>query len=223
MDESQCETQVRLWRERGILTVHIRYTSRLYFKKYAYKVTLSCDHADGRYTPASTCNQKFVQLRAWCKQHVTDHKLIRRYVGNINQNSTWHYFVYVPDTQHKDLVLQSWAQDVLEVHQPLNDSHAQLLDVRNITSVRATPLYGKYLHAVYFHYDRSNNMYAWLKAYAKSSPTCKLSGTRWWPILYSETMDDVGMIKLTWAEKINYVKTVVINTPNSQASDPTIT
>lgn len=196
--------------------MNVNYTTKLFYKKYAYKVVLSCQTMGRRWAwrDSSVFPQEFQVVKDWCAQHAPDaHKIQRRYQGGSTQHSDWHQNVYLQTATQKDHLIRSQGAAVQEVWQPLDADHLQNLDVRNVIQVRKTLIYHKYAHVVYFKYDRDGMIRPWLASVLEGSTTSVLKGQRFWPIVYSMDLDDVNMIQLTYPERIDYIRHVKLLPP----------
>ena len=190
----------------------ISYTSKLYFGKYPYKVALHTRLSGGKSWKIGILEPlEFQVLTVWCEQHMGgEHKIRRRFRGYTNPGSDWHQLVYVQTEAAKNALVQAYGAQVEQVWQPLDNSHLQSLEVRNITEVRSNLLFKKYKHVIYFKYDRSHHMWNWLKSLLQGSSTSDLKGDKWWPRVYSTDMDDINMIQLSFPENIDYIKHVIL-------------
>lgn len=193
----------------------IHYVSKLFYKKYAYKVVLNCQTSGNRWfwRRSDVLPQEFQQVQDWCETHVQGQfKIQRRYQGGSKKHSDWHQNVYLGSADHKDALIAHAGAAVNEVWQPLDDDHLQSLDVRNVIEVRDSLIYGKYSHVVYFKYNRDGELWKWLEALLVESDVSDLKGDRWWPKVYSTDLDDVRMIQLSYPERIDYIKHVKLLT-----------
>lgn len=188
--------------------MHVHYVSKLFFGKYAYKVVLQNVTGGNRWW-RNRVPAQFVNVDAWCAQHVPQaHKVQRRYQGGSKKDNHWHQLVYLTTEAHKQAFVQAHIQDVVEVWQPLDSAHLHSLEVRNIVEIRTHLLFKKFRHAVYFKYDRTGQVWEWLETHLADSQTSKLSGSMWWPKVYSEDESDIIMLRLSYPDAIDYVKTV---------------
>lgn len=196
----------------GILNMQINYTSKLYYKKYPFKITLliRIQSLFKKTVWDKTTYPELAALPTWCNDNLSehDHKIQNRYQRKDKNDSLYHQLIYVKDTATKDKVLANFGHSVLCVNQPLDNSHADSLEVRNITEVRENLLFKKFRYAVYFRYDRTQELFNWLVDYFKDTATVKVSGDYGWPRLYMEDDTELTMIKLTWQDKIDYIKSV---------------
>lgn len=193
----------------------IQYTHKLFYKKYAYKVVLNCQTSGHRWFwhDQDVLPQEFQMLQDWCDTHAPGaFKIQRRYQGGTKKHSDWHQIVYLNSTDHKDALIKHEGAAVQEVWQPLDDDHLQSLDVRNVIEVKHRLIYGKYAHVVYFKYDRHGQVWKWLEALLEGSTVSELKGSTWWPRVYSSDLDDVNMIRLSYPERIDYIKHVKLLT-----------
>lgn len=187
----------------------VRYTHKLFYKKYAYKVVLSVQTPGTRWFTSHTLAPEFQTVHDWCAQHAPGaHKIKRRYKGGTHQQSEWNQNVYLQTDTQKDALVKVQGAAVQEIWQPLDADHLQSLDVRNIIEVRKNLIYGKYAHVIYFKYDRDQKTRPWLASILQESTTSVLKGQRAWPIVYSTNADDVHMIQLSYPERIDYIKHV---------------
>jgi hypothetical protein len=200
---------VKAW----VFDMKINYTSRLFFKKYAYKVVLACQTSGNRWfwRQQDQLPQEFQSVQHWCSHHVPHtHKIQRRYVGGSALHSDWHQMVYLQHESDKDQLLKAHAADVLQVWQPLNDQHLKQLDVKNVQEVRAQLIYKRFAHVIYFKYDRTCEMWDWLQALLADSTESELRGDKWWPRVYSASLDDVQQILFCYSDRVHYVKHVIV-------------
>lgn len=194
--------------------MQINYTSKLFFKKYAYKVVLNCQTTGRKWSWRShKMPQEFQAVQDWCEAHAAGQfKIQRRYQGRSKKYSDWHQNVYLSSADHKDALIKHQGASVHEVWQPLDSDHLQSLDVRNVIEVRKSLIYRKYSHAIYFKYDKDSQTRPWLVTLLEQSTTSVLKGQRRWPIVYSTDLDDVRMIQLSYPERIDYIKHVKLLT-----------
>lgn len=194
----------------------IHYTHKLFYKKYAYKVVLSCQTQGRRWSwrNAHKVPQEFQCVQDWCDVHAAGaFKIQRRYQGGNNKHSDWHQNVYVATADVKDALILNQGAAVHEVWQPLDADHLHSLDVRNVIEVRDSLIYRKYAHVIYFKYDRQCQLWTWLNSLVTDSQTSVLKGNAFWPKIYSSDLDDVRMIQLSYPERIDYIKHVKLITP----------
>lgn len=187
----------------------INYTSKLFYKKFAYKILLeTVTKPSSRW--AKNNNKDLMQINAWCQQTFTDKnfKLQHRYQKKIKKDTLWHQLIYVEDQASKDIIVSHFGSRVKQIWQPLNQSHLNLLDVRNIVEVRQELLYKKFRYGVYFKYDRSNTIYNWMLSYFQDNPNAKISGNEKWPRLYIADESEITTMRLSWGDAIDYIKTV---------------
>jgi len=192
----------------------VEYTRKLFYKKYAYKVVLTCQTPGPRWGHVDNPPAEFDQLDAWCEAHAPGaHKIQRRYQGANVSHTDWHQHVYLLSAHVKDALLLTYGAQVTTVWQPLDADHLQRLDARNVVEVRKQLIYGKYDHAIYFKYDRDGVTHTWLKQLLTGNKQSKLAGCKWWPIVYSADIADVHMIALSYPERIDYIKHVKLLPP----------
>ena len=191
----------------------IQYTHKLFHKKYAYKVVLSCQTSGSRWfwPRQDQLAPDFQAVTDWCELHAPNsHKIQRRYQGGSDQHSDWHQNVYLQTDAQKDALVKAQGAAVQEVWQPLNPAHLQTLDVRNIAEVRSQLIYKKYSHVIYFKYDKHHTVYPWLLKLLADSPKSIVKGCIWFPKVYSTDEADVQMIQLSYPEKISHIKHVIL-------------
>jgi hypothetical protein len=189
----------------------IHYTQKLFYKTHAFKVTLGF-----QVDMQSTFNRRFhlqpelQQLQDWCTQQFgTQYKMINRGVWN-NQLRTCETSIYVGTQSDKDLIVQHYASQVLEVWQPMDQSHQHALSVRNITQVRTRLIYNKYSHVIYFKYDKTTKLKTNIEQLLHDSEHSVVKGSTRWPRMYSTCEQDVAMVRLTYTENIDYIKHVIL-------------
>ncbi len=188
--------------------MQIHYVSKLFFGKYAYKVVLNTVTGGSRWW-RDRVPPEFACLDAWCDTHMKGaHKIQRRYQSQSKKECRWHQIVYVNSETHVQELVTQHVQDVLEIWKPLDQAHLQMLDVKNIVEIRTSLLFKKYRYAVYFKYNRTSELWNWLEDQFSQSETSKLMGDMWWPKVYSVDELDVTMLRLSFPDVIDYVKTV---------------
>jgi hypothetical protein len=187
----------------------INYTSRLYYKKFAYKIIVeTIAKPSSRW--AKTQGKGLMQINAWCQETFQEQnfKIQNRYQKKINHDTICHQLIYVQDASSKDLIIQKFGSRVKQIWQPLNSDHLQQLDIRNLVEVRRELLYKKFRYAVYFRYDGANVIYDWMDQYFKGNSDAKVSGNWRWPRLYLVDDAEITTIRLSWGDAIDYIKIV---------------
>jgi len=189
----------------------IHYTSKLFYKTYAYKITLGFQVTKrNRYHKHYQLQPELQQLQDWCTQQFgTQFKMINRSIYG-NQIYSCETSIYVSTESDKDQVLQQYAGQVLEVWQPMDEAHLQALGVRNITQVRTKLIYNKYSHVIYFRYDKKQTLKGQLAQMLADSTQSVVKGCARWPRVYSMCEQDITWIRLTYPEQIDYVKHVIL-------------
>lgn len=189
----------------------INYTSKKFFKKYIYKLVLevSATRPFSRYFGNPS---ELMQVPNWIASHLPnlDCKITNRFQNSNGNDVHYHQVIYLADLDAKNTLQQQFAGVLTEVWQPLDQNHANELEIRNLLTVRQDLLFKKYKMAVYFKYDRKGELYKWLKEYFADSATAKVSGSSWWPRLYLNDDGEITVIKLSWPDSIDYVKRVVL-------------
>lgn len=196
----------------------ITYTQKLFYRKYAYKVILTCSLQGNRWYKLNNQGnppQEFMDLTNWCDTHAANsYKIQRRYGGTSRKGySTWYQHVYLSTQAQKDALVQAYGAQVQEICQPLDTDHLNILDSKNIVEVRKSLIYKKWSYAVYFKYQKNANLYEWLEALFKDSETSVLKGNPWWPTVYSTDILDVKQVEFSYLDDIKLVKTVKLITP----------
>ena len=195
--------------------MQIHYVSKLFYKKYAYKVVLNCQTTGLKWSwrNSQKVPQEFQSVQDWCDAHADGQfKIQRRYQGGTQKHSDWHQNVYLSSADHKDALIKHQGASVHEVWQPLDSDHFQSLDIHNVIEVRNTLIYRKYSHVIYFKYNKDSQLWNWLESLMEGSEVSVLKGDRWWPKVYSMDLDDVRMIQLSYPERIHYIKHVKLLT-----------
>lgn len=155
-------------------------------------------------------HSELLTLPTWCCDNLSDqdYKIQNRYQRKGKHDCVYHQLVYVRDAQAKDQLLSNFGHSVLNVSQPLDPAHALSLEIRNVAEIRDNLLFKKFRYAVYFKYNRTPDLFNWLTDYFKDSTTTKVGSNRNWVRLYLEHDEELTMIKLTWSDKIDYVKSI---------------
>lgn len=193
----------------GIQEMLINYTSKLFYKKYAYKILVeTITKPTARWNKHHS--KDLLQINTWCESHICENnfKIQHRYQKDIKKDTLWHQLIYVKDSHSKDLVLKKFGPRVQQIWQPLDSTHEQSLDIVNLVEVRKDLLYKTYRYAIYFKYDRQCTIFNWLEDYYKGNSHARVSGCHKWPRLYLLDPTELTTIRLTWGEDIQYIKTV---------------
>lgn len=191
--------------------MNISYTSKLFYGKYAYKITAKFD------VDTSTCvdrmhhDHTLAQSKLWCQTHVGNTKLVRQFFHATRLYDGWNLIIYASSSTDRDTIISHFGAAVTDVCQPFDKEHEQCLEVKNLTEVKDRLLYGKYKYVIYFRYDRHRQITAKMRSLLANSKTSKVTGSSWCKV-YSITEDDVIMIKLMWPETIDFVKRVMVPT-----------
>jgi len=185
----------------------IEYTRKLFFRKYSYKLTFLIQGKSSVWYKAPSEIRK---IPKWVETHLpdTDVKIIKRYQGWDDNKVRFHQSVYCKDQDTKDKLLAQFGLHILEICQPLDNNHKDNLEVKNVIEVRKNLIFKKYRYAVYFKYDKKNEIFDWLGNYFQGHATAKVSGNKWWPKLYLTDETEIMSVRLSWQECIDYIKTV---------------
>jgi hypothetical protein len=192
--------------------MNISHTSKLFYGKYAYRITVKFDYPAANSLDASSYTH-VRQLKQWCDAHVGSTKLVRQFSHAYSHHGGWNVVIYASSELDRDTIISHFGADVIAVCQPLDKHHEQLLDVKNRIEVKDRLIYGKYNHVVYFKYDRYRQTKRKITELLANSDTSRVTGSSSWCKVYSTNEDDVTMIKLMWPELIDYVKRVIVPTP----------
>ena len=198
-----------MWIKRGIQKMLINYTSKLFYKQYAYRILMeTVTKPIARWHKSSS--KELMQINKWCELHIpeNDFRIQHRYQKQVKRETLWYQLIYIKDTQSKDLILQKFGSRIKEIWQPLDQNHEDSLEIRNLVEVRKDLLYKKYRYAIYFKYDRQQTIYNWLGEYYKDQLLAKVSGDIRWPRLYLTDQSEITTIRLTWGDCIQYIKTI---------------
>ena len=189
----------------------INYTSKKFFKKYVYKLVFEVN-ATRPFSRYFGIAAELNSIPRWIEQNLAnlDCKITNRYQSGNGNDVKYHQVVYLNDDTAKHCLQQQFAVCLIDVWQPLDQSHASELEIRNLLTVRNSLLFNKYKMAVYFKYDRRGEVYTWLRDYFASSNTAKVSGDSRWPRLYLNDDGEIAVIKLSWPDSIDYVKRVIL-------------
>jgi hypothetical protein len=196
----------------------IAYTSRKFFGKFAYRLTIAAKGNNVWWRGHERGEMLNPNVNKWIKTHMPDAncKVCVRYQSSTDSETNYHTMVYLSDEKSNNKLLTEFASHTIEVCQPLNKEHEQNLEIKNTIEVRKTLIYKKYSHVIYFKYDRSGDLGKWIKKELKSdlkNGTIKWSGNASWNTLYFQSTEDMTMIKLMWSENIDRMKTVVLLNP----------
>jgi hypothetical protein len=210
---------VWLRKERGILDMEIHYTTHLLYGKYAYKLVFAI------LTPSrwpdwrrEKGTDKVYQVLNWINANYPnlDFKHTKRYQWC--QDSTqkdkylYHAVVYLDDPTVVDALVAKFKKKVIEQWRPMDKEHREDMGIRNIIEIRDSLIFKKFRYAIYFHYDKSRELFGQLEDYFQDNKQAKVAGNCWWPKLYLNDKDDVTAIKLMWGENISHMKSVRLTT-----------
>lgn len=198
-------------RECEFQQMKIEYTSKKFYSQFIYKISLSINttQQSSRYFGLAP---ELAALPSWLQKSYpkVEYKINNRFQTSDGSRTTYHQLLYISDGAVKDAVCKTFGAQLVGVTQPLNQSHADELEIRNVVCVRDTLLFKQFKYCVYFKYDRKARLYPWLLDYYANNESAKVSGDRWWPRVYLHDDTEIAAIKLTWPDAINYVKRVLL-------------
>jgi hypothetical protein len=191
----------------------INYTSRLFFQKFYFKVEiLTICNSTNRYNnyTGEKC-QELSELRNWCKGNFKtgEYRISDYYNGkSVDGLVMFLQTVYLLNSLQKDKIIQKFGNSIQSITQPFDSEHQEQLDFRNEIVYRKNLIYKKYKYAVYFKYDRKNEIWKWLCEYTQDEKDMLINPGYFSPVVYMKDDEHLVMIKLSWSEKIKSIKTV---------------
>lgn len=192
------------------------YTTKLFFGKYNSRVIVVTRLSKKNHRWRSPKPRELQALHTWCRDNLSeDGHIIKDHFCLFNEDTAYQQMVYLSNPADRDLLLAHYGSQISEVTQPLDDSHKQQLEVRNLVVVRESLLYNRFKHCVYFKYDPTLETWRWLKTFFQDEESSKLmpdpkhdASYPVWPRVYLEDDTHLTTLKLMWQERIDYVKTV---------------
>jgi hypothetical protein len=198
----------------------INYTTKLYFDKFSIRMQVETIGAgSSRWNNnywGYTVNKmlELQELSAWCRENLKKqhYKLIDRYgrKGELPNTIVFNQMLYLFSQDQANAVIAEFGSRVVEITQPKDQFHLEQLEVKNEVVYRNTLLYKKYQHVVYFKYDRYLEVWNWLQDYAADETDLKIDKGYYCPRVYMENEDHLAVFKLTWGERIDYIKTICL-------------
>lgn len=198
--------------------MNINYTSKLYYKKYPFKVVLKYDPVPLKTPNRTTWNNwnrpedhpTFKLIEAWCEKNAPNsYKIIRSWRGWRTAHY-WHVAIFLEQQSQKDQCVLDWASDLHTVFQPLDNDHAQKLGFKTLHEVRKDLIYKKYSHVMYMKYQGTRTLFDELQKFSVCSDQTDLKGSEWWPKVYSSSLEDIQQLQLMYGEHVTYVKHVTL-------------
>lgn len=198
--------------------MQIEYVQKLYFGKYCYKIHVEVKGIVSQPTlwwTAWETPDEVKQVTSWCVNNLPaeDHKLIKRRMNTLPDDSpvleaVWHVCVYCDQPDIRDQVVKKFGAQVVRISQPLDDDHKQNLQIRNVVQVKKELIYKQYSNVIYFKYDKTGEIHRWLHDYFQHNSLVRISKDSKWCKVYMSDDSDVSAIKLTWSDRIEYMRTI---------------
>lgn len=190
--------------------MHVTYSSKMFFKNYHTRAVLRTVASRVYRYGTSRKPMELIELASWCMEKLGDGNYVikNRYEGrDSDMRAVYHQRIYLNSEDYLNQLIAAFQDRVVEVTKPYNQQHQMSLEVRNLTEIRSHLLYNKYRHVIYFKYDRSGQVYKWLQDYFKDDGNQRVREP-YWPRVYLTDQDHMTMIRLTWAENIDYIKNI---------------
>jgi hypothetical protein len=192
------------------------YTSRLYFKKFPYKVQLFRSGQLNKlawkrgWTPAKCA--KWLDNKSFDFRSRTKVRWKKR-LKQVHVTMT----VFLPTRDSYDACIKKYASNVVSITEPYDDSHVDLLKNDSNIVIREHLIYKRYKYVVNFRrtWNRSlGDIDDWIKLNFSNNlyanKTMKWISSGWNPRLYIENIEDLVFVKLTWGERIREI--IIIQT-----------
>ena len=197
------------------------YTSRLFYKKYPYKITF---HRTGNidskswmkeWTPHNCIKlleRKKIDFRVYTKIKIQKRK--RQVTVNMS--------LFVGNQDEYDYCIKKWNKFIDSVTEPYNQTHVDILKDNTHIVIREKLIYQRYKYVVNFRRTwrlNVDDINAWIASNFKNAlaiQAAKYVGYGWNPRLYLANEEDLVLVKLTWAERIRQI--TVVRTLNELSS-----
>lgn len=206
--------------------MRINHTSRLFYKKYPYRIlfTRSALIGDPDYHKGWTVHN--------CKTWLEDLGASYRIYSKVRHDKrrkpkadkvTVIASLFLTDKAIFETAVDKWKSNVDSITKPYDDAHVGVLKDNTTVVIRESYLYKKFKYIVTFrrHWkEEITDIIDWAKSNfngRSDGPAIKMSFFGWNPRLYLVDDSDLLLIKLTWGDRIRDI-TVICTHAELEAS-----
>lgn len=205
------------------------YTTRLFFRRYAYKVVLE-DVINKSHIGAHWMSPRI--MRRWFFDSQIAYKLVwdtdwaAYFAGNDSRSRVR---IYLDNERDYETVLSEFNKHVIQVSTPYHPSHIELMKSNALMRIQPKLVYGKFRYTIIFKTWLSPAIAEDLSAWVKNSLDYEnKSAVKWvqtlpmsnvWsysPRLYLRDEADLIMVKLAWKDEIKQIQIIMLQ---SEAED----
>jgi len=199
-----------------------QYTSKLFFKKYPYKIQLArsrdvIQNGQAAADPAYNVGWNVYNASVFLQTHGIKHRMYNKvtyskknpFIATINSS------LFVSTKEDFDTCIGLWQQYVQSVTSPFNDDHVDML--KNNTEIVLKPhlLYKKFRYVVSFkrgYNEDLDELDTWVNesfdTSAHTTSTARWTRWGWYPRLYLINKNDLLITKLTYSDRIHRILVV---------------
>ena len=192
------------------------YTSKLFHKKFPYKIVFYRVDSIPDKTWSSEWNP--TKFKKWLDKNNIEFRLNTRVrVAKRTRQVKIKMVVFLHDKKWYDTCLKKHKKYIESVTEPYINGHIDLLKDNTTIIIREQLLYNRYRYVVNFRRTWQQDVAditAWIKDTFKNSlyskELVKVVLTGWNPRIYLKNQEDLVLIKLTWGERIRTITSVVL-------------
>ena len=191
------------------------YTSKLFFKKYPYKIQLarSGEISDPAYNVGWNVHNASLFLQNSGIKHRMYNKIT--YSGKKKILATINSSLFVSTKEDFDTCIGMWQQYVQSVTSPFKYEHVDILKNNTEIVVRKNLLYKKFRYVVSFkrgYKEDLSELTSWVTesfdTTAHATSTARWTEWGWYPRLYLINEEDLLLTKLTHSDSIHHILVV---------------
>lgn len=191
------------------------HTSKLYFGKYPYKITLARSAKLG--DPDFNIGWTVHNAECFFKANGIKYRMYNqvRHTGKRETLVTINSSIFLCTQVDFDRCMAEWSGYVQSVTSPFKATHVDLLKDRTEIVVRSTLLFKRFKYVVLFKREYREDMSdvtSWVTDNFNLMPsktaTAKWNGFSWWPRLYLTNESDLMLTKLTYGERIRGITVI---------------
>jgi len=192
-------------------------TSRLYYGKYAYRISFS---RSAKLADLDGSGWTIHNCKTWLDDRGIDYRVYGRVRYHKNRrtpktNVTIQASLFLRSKEEFDACVAKWKSNVNSVTEPFDPSHVDLLKNNTTISIRDELIYRRFRYVVVFSSkwnESKEDLSNWVKTTflekKDDSPTVKWKEHGWNPRLYLIDETDLVLTKLSWGERIQKIAVV---------------
>lgn len=192
------------------------YSSRLYFKKYPYKINFirSGNASSSDWTKDWTPHN----CQKWLNEQSIDFRVYTKIsLQRKKKRVTVRMSLFVPTRNDYDKCIKKYSSFIESITEPFDESHVEILKANTQIVIREKLIYEKYKYVVNFRrtYNQpiddiddwvGENFYKTEEDYLQLD--VKWVGYGYNPRLYLKNKEDLVLVQLTWGERIKQITIV---------------